>query len=232
MSTQVVILAGGLGTRLRPLTYDIPKPMVPVAGKPFLEHQILMLRDQGITDVVLLIGYLGFHIQDHFGDGSRFGVSIRYSVEQTPAGTGGGLMLARPLLAEQFLVVYGDSFLPIHYPAVMDALLQSTYEGVLVAYGNDEDTDVKPNLALGEDGKVLLYLKDTADPRLGYVEAGVSALRRKALDLLPGEGPFSLEMTLFPRLIARGSLGAVTTSQRFYDIGTPGRLEDIRRFLR
>lgn len=230
--SQVVILAGGLGTRLRPLTYDIPKPMVPVAGKPFLEHQILMLRDQGITNVVLLVGYLGSYIQEHFGDGSRFGVSIQYSVEETPAGTGGGLVLARDLLAEQFLVVYGDSFLPIHYPAVMDALRTHPYEGVLVAYGNEEDTDVKPNLAVDEVMRVILYQKDGSDPRLRYVEAGVSALRRSALDLLPREGAFSLELTLFPRLIERGSLGAITTRQRFYDIGTPRRLDDIRRFLK
>lgn len=235
MSVQAVILAGGLGTRLRPLTLEVPKPMVPVGDRPFLEHQIAMLKGCGIDAFVFLIGYLGEQIVDHFGDGSRFGVHIQYRREQAPLGTGGALMAARDLLDETFLILYGDSFLPIEYGAVYRRLLEGSptgpWDGVAIAYNNREHTDVKPNLALAPDGRVLLYLKDVDDPRLRHTEAGGIALRRSALEGLPTDTAFSLEQTLYPLLISRGTLGSYETEQRFFDIGTPSRLEDLRRWL-
>src|SRR5437764_7627858 len=108
---HVVSVAGGLGTRLWPLTKTVPKPMVEVAGVPYLEHQLRILAGQGIRDIVLLTGYLGEQIEDHFGDGARLGLSLRYSREQTPLGTGGALLQARELLADDFLIIYGDSYL-------------------------------------------------------------------------------------------------------------------------
>lgn len=229
MAFQAVILAGGLGTRLRPLTYDIPKPMVPVAGKPFLEHQVAMLRAQGADAILLLTGYLGEQIEAHFGDGAAFGIPIAYAREPSPLGTGGALLAAREALRERFVLLYGDSFLPIDVGAVAARLDDGRWDAVTVAYDNADDTDVRANLALHGDA-VSLYLKDGDDPRLSHVEAGVTALRRAALDGLP-DGPFSLEMTLFPRLIAAGRLGAFVTRQRFFDIGTPSRLDAIRRWL-
>src|ERR1051325_9126184 len=110
---QVVILAGGLGTRLWPLTKTGPKPMVPVAGLPYLEHQVRLFEKQSIRDVVMLTGYLGEQIEEYFGDGARWGMSIAYSREQQPLGTGGALREARHLLAETFVLIYGDSYLPI-----------------------------------------------------------------------------------------------------------------------
>src|SRR5450432_2485472 len=101
---QAVILAGGLGTRLWPLTKTVPKPMVPVAGAPYLEHQLRLLEKQGIRDILLLTGYLGEQIEEHFGDGSRLGLRIAYSREETPVGTGGALRLAQGLLADSFLL--------------------------------------------------------------------------------------------------------------------------------
>ena len=115
---QVVILAGGLGTRLGPLTRPHPKPMVPVKGVPYLEHQLRLLARQGLTDIVLLTGYLGEQIEEYFGDGDRMGLRLRYSRELEPLGTGGALRQARPLLEEAFLVIYGDSYLRIDYAAV------------------------------------------------------------------------------------------------------------------
>lgn len=227
---QAVILAGGLGTRLRPLTYEIPKPMVPVLGKPFLEHLITLLKERGAGEILLLTGYLGEQIEAHFGDGAVLGIPIRYSREASPLGTGGALVQALPLLRETFVLLYGDSFLPIDFGAVHARLDDPRWKGVTVAYDNTHPTDVRENLALTGDGGVLLYLKDGDDPRLSHVEAGVTALRKGALAGLP-EGAFSLEQTLFPRLIADGALGAYETLERFYDIGTPGRLETIRRRL-
>src|SRR5438045_578917 len=131
---QAVILAGGLGTRLGALTQQTPKPMVPVAGRPYLEHQLLLLREQGITDIVLLTGYLGEQIENYFADGSAWNLSIRYSREAMPMGTGGCLRDARRLLEEYFLLIYGDSLLPIDYAGVLRRLMDAHLAGLMVVY--------------------------------------------------------------------------------------------------
>ena len=228
---QAVILAGGLGTRLWPLTETVPKPMVPVAGVPYLQHQLRILQRQGICDIVLLTGYLGEQIEAYFGDGARMGLAIRYSREQNPLGTGGALRQARQLLAETFLVIYGDSYLPIDYAVVLTKLRNSDAEGLLVAYDNRlEDTSVKNNVKLDESGYVTHYDKD-APFKLDYVEAGVLAFRRSVVDRIPEQRVVSLEKEIFPQLITQRRLIAYITTQRFYDIGTPERLKAIEEVL-
>jgi len=229
---QAVILAGGLGTRLGELTRTIPKPMVPVAGRPYLEHQLRELARQRWTDVVLLIGYLGEQIEEYFGDGRRLGLNIRYCREETPQGTGGALRDAAEQLAETFLLIYGDSYLPIEYAPVVRRLETSQALGVAVVYDNREDTAVRNNVAVAEDGFVNRYAKDGTGADLRYVEAGVLALRRAVIPLLPARGPVSLEKDLYPQLVARRELLAFVTNQRFYDIGTPERLALIEQVLR
>jgi NDP-sugar pyrophosphorylase family protein len=229
---QAVILAGGLGTRLGPLTRTVPKPMVPVAGRPYLEHQLRELARQDVTDVVLLTGYLGEQIEDYFGDGRPLGLRLRYRREATPQGTGGALRDAADLLADSFLLIYGDSYLPIDYAAVLRRLDESGAAGVAVVYDNREDTNVRNNVAVSPDGVVTRYAKGAADPDLRYVEAGVLAFRREVLGRLPPSGPASLEADLYPGLVARGELAAFVTGQRFYDIGTPERLALIEQVLR
>jgi NDP-sugar pyrophosphorylase family protein len=229
---QAVILAGGLGTRLGEITRRLPKPMVPVAGVPYLEHQLRLLREQTITDVVLLTGYLGEQVEAHFGDGQRLGLSLRYSREYMPQGTGGALRDARPLLADAFLVIYGDSYLPIDYRTVFQHLADTGADAVAVVYDNRADTTVPNNVALDAEGFVRRYDKDArADADLRYVEAGVLALRRTVLADLPAAGPASLEKESFPRLVARRLMRGFVTAQRFYDIGTPNRLRQLEAFL-
>jgi NDP-sugar pyrophosphorylase family protein len=231
---QAVILAGGLGTRLWPVTRDVPKPMVPVAGKPYLEYQLRLLARQSITDIVLLTGYLGEQIEEHFGDGSRLGLSIRYSREHCPIGTGGALRLAGALLDETFLVIYGDSYLPIDYRVPFERLSACpSATGLLVLFHDPSgETAVSPNVALSAAGLVTRYDKDSpGDPELRYVEAGVLALRREVLDDIPAAVMISLEKEVFPKLIGRGRLLGWATTQRFYDIGTPERLRVIEDLL-
>ena len=222
---QAVILAGGLGTRLGDITKSVPKPMVPVAGKPYLEHQFAELRRQGVTDLLLLTGYLGEQIEAHLRDGSAFGLTIAYNRELTPQGTGGGLRDAAPLLADEFLVIYGDSYLPIDYLAVVERLKDDRAAvGVAVVYDNAESTTVPNNIALDDAGYVVRYAKDAPQtPDLRYVEAGVLAFRRAVVDYLPAGRPVSLEKEAFPALIAARRLLGFPTRQRFYDIGTPER---------
>ena len=228
---QAVILAGGLGTRLWPLTKTVPKPMVPVAGVPYLEHQLRLLARQGILDVVLLTGYLGEQVEEYFGDGRALGISIQYSREPEPLGTGGALRDARRKLGPAFLLIYGDSYLPIDYTEALGKLAQSGAEGLMVVYDNRlADTSVKNNVNLDDDFFVSRYEKDSADP-LSYVEAGVLAFRHEVLERIPGEGAVSLEKLIFPQLIAERRLLGLPTSQRFYDIGTPDRLRAIEAFL-
>ena len=228
---QAAILAGGLGTRLWPLTKTMPKVLAPVAGVPYLEHQLRLLKRQSITDLVILNGYLGEQVQEYFGNGAAWGLSIRYSTERQPLGTGGALREARPLLADPFLIIYGDSYLPIRYAAVQERLLASGAQGLVVVYDNRfGDTSVKNNIDLDGAGLVTLYEKDSAR-ELHYVEAGVLAFRKSCLDLIPAEGAVSLEKEIFPLLIAQRQLAAYVTRQRFYDIGTADRLRVIEEFL-
>jgi NDP-sugar pyrophosphorylase family protein len=229
---QAVILAGGLGTRLGELTRTIPKPMVPVAGRPYLEHQLRELARQQLNDVVLLTGYLGEQIEEYFGTGDRWGLSVRYSREATPQGTGGALRDAAHLLAETFVLIYGDSYLPIEYAPVLRRLEDSQALAVAVVYDNREETTVRNNVAVGDDGVVSRYAKDAAGDDLRYVEAGVLALRRTSVGQLPPQGPASLERDLYPHLVSRRQLLAYITGQRFYDIGTPERLAMIEQVLR
>lgn len=228
---QAVILAGGLGTRLWPITQEIPKPMVPVAGVPYLEHQLRVLAGQEIRDVLLLTGYLGGQISDYFGDGSRFGLQIRYSREPRPLGTGGAIRLAWPMLAETFLLIYGDSYLPIDYAAVLRRLDSSSALGAVVTYRDPGGaTDVRANIA-ASNGFVTAYDKTGSALGLDRVEAGVSAFRREAAALLPDGDPVAFEPNVLPKLAARGLLLDYPVAQRFFDIGTPERLRAIEELF-
>ena len=222
---QAVILAGGLGTRLWPLTRAVPKPMVRVAGRPYLEHQLQLLKSQNISNVLILTGYMGEQIEEYFGDGSRLGISIRYSRESQPLGTAGALRKASQMLASTFILLYGDSYLPIKYGDALERLYSSGTQGVMVVYDNRQgDSSVKGNVDTDKEGYVSQYEKD-------YVEAGVLAFQRSWILAIPANTMVSLEKEIFPALIARRQLVALLTGQRFFDIGTPERLKAIEEFL-
>ncbi len=230
---QVVILAGGLGTRLWPLTREVPKPMVPVGGAPYLEHQLRLLAKQDLRNVLILTAYLGDQIETYFGDGHELGLSIRYVREPEPLGTGGALREAQGQLEDVFVLIYGDSYLPIEYSSVGRRLEASNGQGAIVVYRDIQGkTGVRPNVALDVNGLVSRYDKSGQDdPELEYIEAGVLALRRSAIALLRPEGKVSLEQELFPQLIQRQALLGVPTEQRFYDIGTTERLKAIEELF-
>ncbi len=229
---QAVILAGGLGTRLLPLTRETPKSMVAVRGVPYMEHQLRFLRGQQIRSIAMLIGYLGEQIEDYFGDGSDFGLTIRYSREEAPLGTGGALIKAKPMLDEAFLLIYGDSFLPLDYADVCRRLA-APVEAVIAVYDNlREDTGVPNNIALDGESFVTRYEKNSDAPELTHVDAGVLAMRRSALERCSEQAAFSLEKKLYPRMIASRQLLGYPTEQRFYDIGTPEGLKLFENFLR
>jgi NDP-sugar pyrophosphorylase family protein len=222
---QVVILAGGLGMRLRPITNDIPKVMVPINGRPFLEHQLTLLKRHGVTDVVLCIGHFGEKIKAHFGDGEKFGLRIRYSEEgDRLLGTAGAVKKAQGLLDEAFFVTYGDAYLMVDYAAVMKHFKNSSKLGLMVVFKNSDKFD-RSNVVV-EGDLVKIYNKKKKFPGMDYIDFGVSALRREALDLVPDGKVVDLEK-LNQELIKRKELLAYETSQRFYEIG---RLSGLREF--
>jgi NDP-sugar pyrophosphorylase family protein len=226
---QAVILAGGLGTRLRPITETVPKPMVPVAGKPFLHHQLALLARQGFVEVLLLTGYLGEQIEAHFGRGAELGLSLRYQREERPLGTGGALRDALDQLDDRFIVLYGDSYLPFDNAAFADAFVAGNSLGMISVYRDPSGgTDVPGNVELGEGSLVRRYQKGAGLP---LIEAGVLAFRKEVVARLPGGAPSSIEAELYPQLIAERQLRGYLTEQRFYDIGTPARLRQFEEHL-
>ncbi len=230
---QAVILAGGLGTRLRPLTEEIPKVMVSVNGKPFLLYLLKFLKGQGISDIVLCIGYRAQQVKAYFGNGESLEVNIRYSEEKEKLlGTGGALKQSQSLLDNYFLVINGDTYLPIDYREVEKAFQRRVQKALMIVYDNQEDTGAKNNVALGDNLMVKKYDKVSPDTSLGYVEAGVVALRKEVLDLIKEGDSVSLEEGIYPSLIQQEELTAYITQQRFYDIGIPEQRRIFETFLK
>lgn len=230
---QAVILAGGLGTRLRPLTEQIPKVMVPVNDKPFLLHLLKLLKSQGVRDIVLCIGYLGGQIKDSFGQGESIGIRIRYNEEKARLlGTGGALKQAQHLLAEHFFVINGDTYLPIDYGEMEKAFLKCRKRALMAVYDNQEDIGVKNNVKLDNALMVVGYDKGSSVLGLRYVDAGVLVFRREVLELIEEGCPVSLENGLYLTLIQQRELAAYVTEQRFYDIGTIERQGIFEEFMK
>ena len=229
---QAVVLAGGLGTRLKPITEGIPKVMAPVNGKPFLGYLLELLKDRGVDDVVLCIGYLGEQIESTFGKGEELGIRIRYNREETRLlGTGGAVKLAQHLLDDYFFVVNGDTYLPINYKEVQRSFVRYGKKALMVVYDNRQNTGVKNNVGLDSDLMVTRYDKESFDPSLKHMDAGVLILRREVLGLIEEECSVSLEEGLYPALIERQELAAYVSEHRFYDIGTPEQLRAFEEYL-
>jgi NDP-sugar pyrophosphorylase family protein len=226
---QAVILAGGLGTRLRPLTISVPKPMVTVHDRPFLEYKLALLAQNGITDAVVCAGYLGEQISQHFGSGRALGIQIQYSWDgEQLLGPIGALKNAESLLDDSFFVLYGDAYLRLDYHALMDAMLISGCLGAMAVLHNFDEYG--PSDLVVEDGIVKEYDKTHSSPGLEWVNFGVSALRRETLQLVEPHR-FCDEETFYGQLIAHRQLTAFEVKDRFYEIGSPSGLEQFRQFI-
>lgn len=226
---QVAIIAGGRGTRLAPLTDKIPKPMIPVNGKPFLEHEVALLKENHITDVLLCVGYMSNVIQDYFGDGKRFGVRIKYSDDgENPLGVIGALKKAEPLLEDYFFMTYGDAYLRADYAGAMKKLQQSGKLGMMLVFENRNKfgkSDVEV-----EDGFITNYDKKVQTSNMNYINYGVTALRKESLKLVLRGQEFG-EQEFFRSLIEKHELLAQIVSDRFYEIGTKDSLAEFEEFI-
>lgn len=229
MTLPVAILAGGLATRLRPITETIPKILVDIGGKPFAEHQLELLRRNGITKVVFCVGHLGEMVCKVLGDGSSYGMEIRYSFDGPKLqGTGGALRNALPLLGEAFLVVYGDSYLECDYAAVERVFLQSGKAGLMTVCRNAGKWD-RSNVVYRE-GKIIDYNKRNRTPDMEHIDYGLGSFRAEAFSSYPANESLDLE-TVFRDLLCRGELAVFEVTRRFYEIGSPEGLEETRNYL-
>jgi len=225
----VAILAGGLATRLGPLTAAQPKALVEVAGEPFLAHQLRLLRAAGLERVVICAGHLGEMIRDRFGDGRRHGVRLEYSFDGPRLlGTGGALIRARPLLGGACFVLYGDSYLPIDYRAVGQAFRAAGTAGLMTVFENRDAYD-RSNVWFA-DGRIRVYDKQHRLPAMRHIDYGLGVLRTEALDGWPEGEPVDLA-AIYQRLIACGALAGHPVGERFYEIGSPAGLRDLERLL-
>jgi NDP-sugar pyrophosphorylase family protein len=209
----------------------VPKPLVPIKGKPFAQYLVEGLAGAGVRSIIFCVGYLAEQFPSHFGDGSRWGVNIEYSVEDTPLGTGGALKQAVALLEERFLILNGDTYLEVDYAGIFGSLDRSQWVGV-VATVEESVAGVNANLSIADSGAIICYDKLGKSEGLTHVDAGVSVFSKEVLLHVPSEGACSLETEVFPVLIREEKLGAFQVDHRFWDMGTPESLKAMAEVLK
>lgn len=225
----VAILAGGLATRLRPITETIPKALVEVAGRPFIEWQLDYLHQQGVRHVVLCLGYLGEQIEDLIGDGRHFGLRVDYSHDgDRLLGTGGALRKALPMLGDAFFVFYGDSYLPIGFVDVEEHFYAQGQPALMTVLRNSDRWD-KSNVIF-KDGRLIEYNKHTSSEDMCYIDYGLGVLSGDVLLGYPEDQPFDLA-EVYHRLSLDGRLSGYEVFERFYEIGSLKGLKETEEYL-
>jgi NDP-sugar pyrophosphorylase family protein len=225
----VAILAGGLATRLHPITRTIPKALVEVAGRPFIDHQLALLRGQGIRRVVLCLGHLGEQVEHHLGDGAALGMELCYVHDGARLlGTGGALRRAAPLLGEVFWVLYGDSYLEMDYSDVLRHFQQRDALGLMTVLRNHNSWD-RSNVVF-QGGRLLRYDKRNPSPEMTHIDYGLTLLCREALERIEPDH-FTDLADLYSALVSEGRMIGHEVTERFYEIGSPSGLQETRAYL-
>ncbi len=228
----VAILAGGLATRLRPVTESQPKSLIEINGEPFIAHQLRLLRSAGARRIVLCSGFLGDRIREYVGDGGRYGLEVAYS-EDGPdlQGTGGAIRQALPLLGDRFLVIYGDSYLACDYPSVQSAFDRRGRAGLMTVYRNEGRWDTSNVEFDGE--QIRAYDKKNKTPRMRHIDYGLGVFQRTAFETSETgsrRGAFDLAL-VYQDLLSRNELAAYEVQERFYEIGSFEGIRDLRQYL-
>lgn len=225
----VVILAGGLATRLHPITEKMPKALVEVGGQPFIAHQLNLLKSHGIQFVIISAWYKGEMIHEYVGDGSRFGMEVQYSFDgENPLGTGGAIRKALPLLNGPFFVLYGDSYLPCNYSDIQAHFDSHRKPGLMTIYYNQGKWDTS-NVEIG-NGRILCYNKKNRTPQMEFIDYGLGLLTPEVFAPLPESRPIDLA-EIYQKLIADHKLLAYEVKQRFYEIGSLSGLRELDELL-
>lgn len=225
----VAILAGGLATRLRPVTETIPKALIDIHGRPFIARQLEYLRDQGVSRVVVCVGYLGEGIRDVVGDGSAFGLRVDWAFDgPTLLGTAGALKRARSILGGPFFALYGDSYLPIAWRPVQTAFLASHKPALMTVFQNDRQFD--QSNVLFEHGRITAYNKRHPTPEMRHIDYGLGVFAPSAFDDVTDDQPSDLA-EVYRSLAERGDLAAYEVDQRFFEIGSFEGLQATRDYF-
>ena len=225
----VALLAGGLATRLRPITEKVPKVLVPIAGQPFLAHQLALLRGQGLRRVVLCLGHLGEMVVKEFGDGRDYGMQLEYSFDGPKLlGTGGALRQALPKLGERFFVLYGDSYLTCPFAPVADFFARTGKAGLMTVYRNEGLYDTS-NVVF-RNGEIAVYDKKVKLPEMRHIDYGLSLFRADVFERYPAEEKFDLA-DVMTKLVAEKQLAGYEVPERFYEIGSHEGLAELEAML-
>jgi NDP-sugar pyrophosphorylase family protein len=223
----VAILAGGLATRLGPLTKDLPKALLPIEGEPFVVHQLRLLRKSGIDRVILCVGHLGEMIEREIGSGSELGLKVEYSYDgPTLQGTAGAIRNALPRLGESFFVLYGDSYLTCDFARIESGFLRSGKLGLMTVFRNEGQWDTS-NVEF-EDGRILAYSKKNRTPRMRFIDYGLGVFRAEAFAVSQAADLADV----YSSLLQAGELTGMEVEQRFYEIGSHAGLQELGDFLR
>lgn len=229
MIDTLVLLAGGLATRLKPVTETIPKSMVEVAGKPFIEHQLLLIKNNGIKNVIICAGKFGDMIQDFTEKNNSFDLNIKYSFDGSKLlGTGGAVKKALKFTGDNFFVMYGDSYLTTDFIEVGNYFQSEGANGLMTVYRNEDKFD-KSNVEFA-DGKIIKYDKRSTDDKMKFIDYGLGIFNRRAFDDFKDQEVFDLE-TVYQGLLKKDELTGFEVKDRFYEIGSFKGLEETGKFL-
>jgi D-sedoheptulose 7-phosphate isomerase len=226
----IAILAGGLATRMYPRTQTIAKAMLDLNREPFIAHQLRLLEQKGLRNIVICAGKFSEQIMDYVGDGSSFGLQVQYSCDgELLLGTGGAIKKALPLLGEVFFILYGDSYLDINYRAVYHHFQQAKKPAQMTVFHNQGQWD-KSNIFF-EDDAIKLYDKHSNDPRLRYIDYGLGLIKSAVFDSYPNNQPFDLA-DVYKNLVVAHQMAGYKVTKRFYEIGSPSGLQELKEYLK
>lgn len=229
MLPPVAILAGGLSTRMYPVTATVPKALLDVAGEPFISHQLKLLASKGVSKVVLCVGNLGEQIKEYVGDGKRFGLSVEYSFDgEKLLGTGGAIKRAVPKLGKEFFIMYGDSYLNIDLKAVYDKFRSSGKKAMMTVYRNDGKWD--SSNVIFRDGAVVRYDKENKDADMIYIDFGLAIIKSESFDAF-SDGQVADLSEIYKSLVSQGQMAGMEVHERFYEIGSFAGLEELNKLL-
>lgn len=230
MIPPVVILAGGLATRLYPVTSKIPKSLIEVAGCPFIDHQLSLLKEKGVKKVIVCVGQFGSMIEDHIGDGSRWGLDVRFSYDGNKLlGTGGAIKKATVFMRDEFIVLYGDSYLDINYETIVNFFNNSGFPALMTVFHNKNMFD-KSNILM-KNGKIERYEKNVCDPAMEYIDYGLEVICKSVFEKYPADKAFDLSIVLSD-LINTGQMAVFEVEERFYEIGSITGIKETGQYIR
>ncbi|HEY5536952.1 MAG TPA: sugar phosphate nucleotidyltransferase [Ignavibacteria bacterium] len=227
---KIVILSGGLATRLRPATEKIPKSLLDISGKPFITRQLELLKNKGFQNIIICAGFLGERIKEFIKDGKEYELNIEYSFDgKTLLGTGGALKKASNLVSDTFFVLYGDSYLNVDYKLIIDSFKPLNFSGLMTVFKNKNKWD-KSNVWF-EDDKIIQYDKKDKNEKMHYIDYGLGILKKSVFErYFSGKSHFDLE-EVYKTLIKNNELGGYEVFERFYEIGSLEGLNETRDYF-